>query len=619
MTNATPMGPTATRIPAEPTAGAAAATTAGTATAEPPTGRVIARLLRLASPLNGRMASACLFGTIGHLAAAFLPVSGVFAMFAAAGHPIAGIGVAPAITALVIFAIIRGLMRYAEQYTNHYVAFTLLALLRDKAFGAMRRLAPAKLEGRGRGDLIALVTTDVELLEIFFAHTISPTVIATATSLIMALALLPLSPALALLLVVAHLLVGVALPWLQSLVMGPLGGRIRGQASALDDYVIDGLRGIGETMGFGRGDAQVREVEERTNRLYDERAKLSHLEGMFAAFAGVIVVLASAAAALIVAQGAAVSVPAVTHGPTIDAAAAPPSLVDVAALGPALAGAVLVASSFGPTLALANLPANLTQTFAAARRLFAIMDETPAVEETGTATPAFDGMALEHVDFAYPEADGPETDGGAASGAASAIPAHVLHDANLTVPAHGILGIQGPSGRGKSTMLKLLQRFWDPTAGRVTFSGEDLRDVSAAHRRAQQVVVRQETHLFDGTIGDNLRIADPAATEAELDEACRKASVLDLIRDLPKGYDTPIGELGDRLSQGERQRLGLARAFLRHAPLMLLDEPTSRLDALNEAVILRAVRAAARDAGTSVVLVSHRESTMRIADHVVRL
>lgn len=584
-TNVTPMGPTATRIP-DSTA-SATAEISGATTTQMPTGRVIARLLRLASPLNGRMASACLFGIIGHLAAAFLPVSGVFAMFAAIGSPIAGIGVAPAITALVVFALIRGAMRYAEQYTNHFVAFTLLALLRDKAFGALRRLAPAKLEGKGRGGLIALVTTDVELLEIFFAHTISPTVIAIVTSLLMAGALCFLNPALALLLVIAHLLVGVALPWAQARSMGRLGGRIRAQASALDDYVIDGLRGIGETMGFGRGQEQVDEVIGRTNRLYDERAKLSRFEGVFSALAGVVVVLASAAAMMIVMQDA----------PASTGVGMP------AMIGQSLAGAVLVASSFGPTLALANLPANLTQTFAAARRLFAIMDERPAVNETGDQTPSFDGMALEHVGFAYPEA--PD------------VP--VLSDMNLTVPERGILGIQGPSGRGKSTVLKLLQRFWDPTAGRVTFSGTDLREVAAGHRRAQQVVVRQETHLFDGTIGENLRIAKPDATDAELDEACRAASVLDLVHELPQGYDTPIGELGDRLSQGERQRLGLARAFLRKAPLMLLDEPTSRLDALNEAVILKAVRAAARDAGTAVVLVSHRESTMRIADRVIQM
>ena len=572
---------------------------------------VIARLLRIAQPLAGIMTLASVAGTIGHLAATLLPVFGVLALAALAGHPVWSMGTSAAVAAMIVCAVLRGVMRYVEQYSNHNVAFRLLALFRSQAFAALRCLAPAKLAGKGKGDLIALITTDVELLEIFFAHTISPVVIAVTTTIVYAILLLALSPAMALLLIISHLIIGVLVPRFFATNVQNLGPVIRHQASELDNVMLDDMRGLREIIGFGRGSERAARIVERTHALWKEHARLSRVNGGFAGIGMVLVMaLTVAAAALAVAlyEGAA----------GLDGAAA------------LITAFTLFASSFGPTLALSALPANLTQTFAAARRLFDLMDETPAVTETGTAKPAYTGMSLDHVTFAYPTA-GSSTVGELTSSAA------VLNDISLTIPASGILGVQGPSGRGKSTLLKLLMRYWDPQSGTVRFSGEPLPNVDVAYRRRTQTMMSQETALFDGTIRDNLLIALPntlrdsqressRADDAQsnrtsdelLRDACRKASVLGLIDSLPDGLDTPVGELGDRLSEGERQRIGLARIFLRDADLILFDEPTSRLDALNEAVILQSINALASERDAAIVLVSHRESAMRIADRVLR-
>ncbi|RSX51198.1 ATP-binding cassette domain-containing protein [Bifidobacterium callimiconis] len=548
---------------------------------------LIRRLLGEASPLAGFMAAAVVCGVIGHLSATLLPTFGVIGLFALAGHPVWGIGVVPAVIGLAVCAVLRGAMRYVEQFMNHNVAFRLLALFRDKAFGALRRLAPAKLAGRGKGDLVALITTDVELLEIFFAHTISPVVIAVVTSIAFAALLAGLNPWFALLLVIAHLTVGVALPRLFAARVTPLGAQIRKTSAELDDYVLDGMRGMDETIRFNQGERRVASITERTMALWNRRGRLSRANGVFAGLGGVLVELFTVIAAAI----------ALTLA-FADSLSVPNSIVAV----------TLISSSFGPTLALSALPANLTQTFASARRLFALMDETPAVEEHGTAVPDYTGMTLDHVTFAYP-------------GNESAVMPTILNDVSLSVPRSGVLGVQGRSGAGKSTMLKLLMRYWDPDSGVVRMSGVDLRAVDAQHRRLLQAMLAQETYLFDGTIRENLLLADPHANDEDLADACRSASVTDLIDSLPNGLDTAVGELGDRLSEGERQRIGLARVFLRRADLVLFDEPTSRLDALNEAVILRSIDDLAHGTtdGPAVMLVSHRESAMRIADRIIHV
>ncbi|MDY3690173.1 MAG: ATP-binding cassette domain-containing protein [Bifidobacterium pseudolongum] len=542
--------------------------------------QLVRRLLGQVGDLRSLMVLACCFGTLGHLAATFLPVFGVMALCAAAERPVWGLSVGWAVALMVVCALIRGAMRYCEQYMNHNLAFRLLALFRGQMFAALRRLAPAKLTGKGKGDLISMVTTDVELLEIFFAHTISPTVIALATTVVYAVALLFLSPWFAVLLVVAHLLIGVAVPaWFARALHG-VGARIRKQSASLDDDVLDDMRGLEQIIRFGQGRARLARIDRRSRALWGQRVELSERNGVFGGFDHVIIVLVTVCAALLAVLA---------------------SRDDMAMAARNVTAMVLVVSSFGPTLALSALPASLTQTFASARRLFALMDEEPAVEELGTLEPEYNGMRMEQVTFAY----GARTP--------------VLRNMTLDVPVSGILGLQGPSGRGKSTLLKLLMRYWDPQQGAVTMSGDALPGVDARARRRLQTMMSQETYLFDGTIASNLRIADAQAGDDELREALRKASILPLVESLPQGIETPVGELGGRLSEGERQRIGLARMFLRHADLYLFDEPTSRLDALNEAYILQSINELVSERDAAVVLVSHRASTMKIADEVLHM
>lgn len=636
-----------------------------------PTSRLIARLLKEVGPQRKYMIVACVCGTLGHLAATFLPVFGIAAVFAAVGSPVWNLSVPAALAAMAVCALIRGGMRYAEQFMNHNVAFRLLALFRAKAFAALRRLAPAKLAGKGKGDLIALVTTDVELLEIFFAHTISPVVIAIVTTVVYALALLTLSPPLAATLIIAHLIIGVILPKLFASAVRGIGPELRKESSALDDEMLDDMRGIGEIIRFGQGDARLASIQRRTRSLWVKRVRLSVKNGDFAGFGAVLVMLFTAIAAFL----------AMTLCTAVSTAAdMSEGLMWMGSVGsnaPALVAAfVLLASSFGPTLALSALPANLTQTFASARRLFALMDEAPAVVEQGSERPEYQGMTMRDVTFGYGSGariSGERTPNGRsehATGMSPARPAEaqssgeqgagiasqpVLDHVSLDVSRQGILGIQGPSGRGKSTMLKLLMRYWDPDSGTISLSDVPLPQVDAGWRRRVQTMMGQETYLFDGTIRENLAIAcndadfsdsgsnsgsnfcsnsssnaggDSADSsdsdlahdipDSVLREALAKASALELVDALPNGLDTQVGELGGRLSEGEKQRIGLARMFLRDADLVLFDEPTSRLDAYNESVILGSINDLA-ERGSAVVLVSHRDSTMRVADRILRM
>ena len=636
-----------------------------------PTSRLIARLLKEVGPQRKYMIVACVCGTLGHLAATFLPVFGIAAAFAAVGSPVWNLSVLAALAAMAVCALIRGGMRYAEQFMNHNVAFRLLALFRAKAFAALRRLAPAKLAGKGKGDLIALVTTDVELLEIFFAHTISPVVIAIVTTVVYALALLTLSPPLAATLIIAHLIIGVILPKLFASAVRGIGPELRKESSALDDEMLDDMRGIGEIIRFGQGDARLASIQRRTRSLWVKRVRLSVKNGDFAGFGAVLVMLFTAIAAFL----------AMTLCTAVSTAADMSEglmwMGSVESNAPALVAAfVLLASSFGPTLALSALPANLTQTFASARRLFALMDEAPAVVEQGSERPEYQGMTMRDVTFGYGSGARisvertPNGRSEHATGMSPARPAEaqssgeqgagiasqpVLDHVSLDVSRQGILGIQGPSGRGKSTMLKLLMRYWDPDSGTISLSDVPLPQVDAGWRRRVQTMMGQETYLFDGTIRENLAIACNDADFSDSDsnsgsnfcsnsssnaggnsadssdsdlahdipdsvlrEALAKASALELVDALPNGLDTRVGELGGRLSEGEKQRIGLARMFLRDADLVLFDEPTSRLDAYNESVILGSINDLA-ERGSAVVLVSHRDSTMRIADRILRM
>ncbi|MDO5298941.1 MAG: thiol reductant ABC exporter subunit CydC [Clostridia bacterium] len=535
---------------------------------------VMLRLIGLVKPLVGFMLLAIVMGLAGHLCAAFITIFGGYAVLNMLGMH-TPLGLTAIFVSVCVFALARGFLRYAEQACNHFIAFKLLALIRDKVFRALRSLCPAKLEGRDKGDLISVITSDIELLEVFYAHTISPTAIAALFTVVMCLFIGSFSPVLGLLALAAYLVVGLAVPLITSRASGDDGMRLRTQSGALSGFVLDSLRGLDETIQYGQGGKRLHEMNERTDALAADEARLKRTSGRNMAFTNTVILAFDLAmlftSAFMVWRG---------------------DLAFSGALIPTLA----LMSSFGPCVALANLGSTLQNTFAAGNRVLDILEETPAVADiTGQPEIAFSGAQAEHVTFSY----GGET---------------ILRDVSVSIPKGSVVGIVGRSGSGKSTLLKLLMRFFNVQQGSVKISGIPVDRVNTDNLRRMESFVTQETHLFHDSIRSNLRIAKLDATDEEIVAACKKASVHDFILTLPKGYDTPVGELGDTLSGGERQRLGLARAFLHDAPLMLLDEPTSNLDSLNEAVILRSLHDEREN--KTVVLVSHRQSTMKIADTV---
>ena len=535
---------------------------------------VMARLIGLVRPLCGFMVLAILMGLAGHLCAAFITIFGGYAVLSALGFD-TRLGLTALFGCVGVFALARGVLRYAEQACNHFIAFKLLALIRDRVFRALRRLCPAKLEGRDRGDLISVITSDIELLEVFYAHTISPVAIAALFTALLCGFIGAFHWGLGLLALAAYLTVGVAVPLAASKRSGDDGLQFRTKSGELSAFVLDSLRGLPETIQYGRGRARLEEMDARTDALSADEARMKRTAGLGLAWANTVI-LAFDLAMLFVSAG----------------------LYRAGAVGfdGVLIPTVALMSSFGPCVALANLGSTLQSTFAAGNRVLDILDETPVVGEVaGQEAVAFSGADAQNVTFSY----GGET---------------VLDDISLSVPEHAVVGIVGRSGSGKSTLLKLFMRFWEVQQGAVRLSGREVARINTANLRDMESFVTQETHLFHDSIKNNLRIARLDATDEEIVAACKKASVHDFIMALPRGYDTPVGELGDTLSGGERQRLGLARAFLHGAPLMLLDEPTSNLDSLNEAAILRALGEERGD--RTVILVSHRQSTMRIADRV---
>lgn len=539
---------------------------------------VMARLVGLVRPLAGYMALAVAMGLAGHLCATALTVLGAYGALSVVGEaslPLAGVA-----AAMAACAVARGALRYGEQACNHFIAFKLLALIRDRVFRALRRLAPAKLEGRGKGELISVITSDIELLEVFYAHTISPALIALAFCAVLIAFIGSFGAPLGAYAALAYATVGIALPWLASRASGDGGLRLRTRSGELAGFVLDSLRGLDEIQQYGCGEGRLAELRARTDALAADEGRLKRVAALDAAVSGAVVLVLDVGMLLLsawVAWGQAAG--------------------GQAALAGVLVPTVALMGSFGPVIALANLGSTLQSTFAAGNRVLDILDETPKVEDVSGREPVgFEGAAARDVVFSY---DGEP----------------VLRGISLDAPEGSIVGITGRSGSGKSTLLKLFMRFWEPDAGAVEVSGRDVSDIDTADLRSLEAYVTQDTHLFRDSIRENLRIAKPDATDAEIEEACRKASVHEFIRTLPQGYDTPVGELGDALSGGERQRIGLARAFLHDAPFLLLDEPTSSLDSLNEAVVLRAL--ARERAGRTVLLVSHRASTMRIADTVV--
>ena len=536
--------------------------------------QVMSGLIGMIKPLGGYMALAVLMGLAGHLCAAFITILGGWAVLNVLGYPTV-FSLDGLFAAAVLCAVVRGFLRYTEQSCNHFIAFKLLALIRNQVFQALRRLCPAKLEGRDRGDLIVVITSDIELLEVFYAHTISPVVIAVLFCAVMCGFIGWCHPLLAFIALVAYVAVGIVVPLAVSRAGGDMGMQVRIKAGELSSFVLDSLRGLPEIQQYGAGKKRLEEMNRQTDALSGEEERQKRLSGKNTAVTNTIILLADLgmlfAAAMLCQNGS----------------------IDFAAM---LTAVLALMSSFGPVVALANLGSTLQNTLAAGNRVLDILEEAPVVEEiTGKQKTDFRGAAADKVSFSY---------GGE----------QILTEVSAEFPENSVIGISGQSGSGKSTLLKLLMRFWQVDRGAVLISGRNINDVNTADLRAVEGFVTQETHLFHDSIRNNLRIAKWDATEEEMVAACKKAAIHDFIQSLPNGYDTEVGELGDTLSGGERQRIGLARAFLHDAPFLLLDEPTSNLDSLNEAVILRSLQQERE--GKTIVLVSHRPSTMRITDRI---
>ena len=531
--------------------------------------QIMARLVSLVKPLTGYMILAITMGLIGHLCAAFITVFGGYAILQVL-HPEWSVNIGVLFAAVLIFALVRGFLRYAEQACNHFIAFKLLALIRDKVFGALRRLCPAKLEGKDKGNLISIITSDIELLEVFYAHTISPICIATLFTVVIVCFIGSYHIALGILALIAYVAVGIVIPLVTSRLSGDDGIRFRTKSGALSGFVLDSLRGLSETIQYVQGEKRMADMNAQTDNLSRDEERMKRTAGRNTAVTNTAILIFDLAMLFLSAK--------------------------LTGFEGCLITTLALMSSFGPVVALAALGSTLQNTFAAGNRVLDILDESPVVEEiTGKEEITFDGATARNVTFAY----GEET---------------ILNNFSVEIPKNKIIGINGRSGSGKSTLLKLLMRFWQVQQGEVKISEKNVDDINTSNLRCLESFVTQETHLFHDSIRNNLRLAKLDATDDEIIAACKKASVHDFIMSLPKGYDTEVGELGDTLSGGERQRLGLARAFLHDAPFMLLDEPTSNLDSLNEAVILKSLHEEC--SGKTVVLVSHRKSTMGIADTV---
>ena len=530
-------------------------------------------LIHLVKPLTDYMILAILMGLLGHLCASFITIFGAFGILQVLGMWKGSLGFL--FIGVAVFAVLRGILRYAEQSCNHFIAFKLLALIRDEVFQSLRKLTPAKLEGKDKGNLITVITSDIELLEVFYAHTISPTAIAVLYTILLCLFIGQFHVILGILALLAYLAVGVLIPLAVSKAGGDDGMRFRTKSGELGSFVLDSLRGLSETLQYGQGQERMRQMNHRTDELSKEEERMKRTTGRNMAITGMTILISDLLMLFVSSM--------LYQRGTLE-------------FDGVLISTVALMSSFGPVTALANLGSTLQNTFAAGNRVLDILEEEPMVKEiNGQKEVAFHGAKAEHVTFSY----GQET---------------ILKDVSADIKENSVVGIIGKSGSGKSTLLKLLMRFWDVHEGSVSISGTGVNQINTSNLRDMESFVTQETCLFHDSVAANLRIAKLDATQEELEAACKKASIHEFIKKLPQGYETQVGELGDTLSGGERQRLGLARAFLHDAPFMLLDEPTSNLDSLNEAVILKSLEEERN--GKTVVLVSHRESTMQIADVV---
>lgn len=535
--------------------------------------KIMAELIGLISPLIHIMILAIITGVLGFLCAIFITILGGYSIINFLNSNFNN----KIFILILIIAVLRGVLHYIEQLSNHYIAFKLLALIRDKIFIALRKLSPAKLEGRDKGNLIALITSDIELLEVFYAHTISPIAIGILTSIITAVFIGSFNIILGIIAFFGYLTVGFFIPYFSSKLGKNDGMEYRDNFGKLNSYFLDSLWGIKEVLQFGLGDKRNKEIENRTNNLSYINKRLKNYEGIISGLTASAVLMFTFAILII----------SFLMGNKENN------------LSFIMIPAIAMASSFGPVIALSNLSNNLFFTLASGERVLNLLKEEPIIKEVFDGKDLyFNGAECKNIYFDY---------GGE----------EILKDYNLNIENNKIIGIKGKSGSGKSTLLKLLMRFWDIKQGSVEISDTNIKEINTSSLRDMESYVTQETSIFKDTIENNIKIADYNAGREEVIEACKKASLHDFIMTLPNNYDTEVGELGDTLSGGEKQRISVARSFLHKAPFILLDEPTSNLDILNEAVILKSIKDNSEN--RTVVLVSHRESTLNIADEIFKM
>lgn len=539
---------------------------------------IMGQLIGLVKPLLPFMCLACILGVIGYLCAIFLTIFAGFGLLQVLGQVHTTMSVEVLAAILVLLAVFRGILHYGEQYCNHFIAFKLLAIIRHKVFAALRKLCPAKLEGRDKGNLISIITSDIELLEVFYAHTISPIVIGIITSLIMVLFIRQFSVGAGVIALIGYLVVGAVIPIWNGRKGADEGMRFRESFGELNSFVLDSLRGLDETIQYGKGEKRRSQIEKKSEELGVLQKVLNRYEASQRSVTNMAILIFSFVMLFYMLWS-----------------------YESGSVGfdDMLLATISMMGSFGPVVALSNLSNNLNQTLASGERVLSLLEEQPQIEEvTGKEIISFSGAQAENVEFAYEEE-------------------MILQDYSLRIPQGKIVGIHGASGSGKSTFLKLLMRFWDVQKGEISISGKNVKDINTTNLRDMESYVTQETYLFHDSIANNIAIGKTGATQEEIVEAAKKASIHDFIMTLPNGYDTNVGELGDTLSGGERQRIGIARAFLHDAPLLLLDEPTSNLDSLNEGIIIKSLKKACKK--QTVVLVSHRQSTMSLADIIFKM
>lgn len=542
-------------------------------------GRIMASLIVLLGSLAYVMVFAVINGTLGFLCSMGVTVFGAVGIAKALGEQIA-LSYGWIICLTVGLGVMRGALRFVEQYCNHYIAFRLLAVLRDKIFTALRRLCPAKLESKQKGSIISMLTSDIETLEVFYAHTVSPICIAiTVSTAVFLFVGFVSSWYLSLVALAGFIAVGIIAPLVSSALMRDAGVKYRARFSAFNAYFLDSIKGIKDIVLNNAGDIRKKEVDDRSEELLKHTHELKYKIANATAFTEFTVSFMT-----LVATAVAVAL----------------ALAGKISVGKAIIGVVAIFGSFGPVIAISALPGNLTQTFASGDRVLKLLGEKPVVEriENGIKFD-FDDLEVKDLYFGY------EKDNA------------VLEDICMNAKRGEIVGIVGESGCGKSTLLKLLMRFWSKDGGEILYNGNEIETIDSDNLLDNVTMVSQSTYLFDETIADNLRIAKEDATDEELENACRQASIHEFICQMAGGYDTKAGALGDNLSAGEKQRIGLARAFLRGSGLILLDEPTSNVDSINEGIILRSLAEQKKD--KAIILVSHRESTMAIADRVYRI